>query len=159
MARTSGSSSTTRIVRGDDRLQTEALIQLADQNQAGIRGDARTLKRHLQKPVERELKGLGFFLTHRVSPILAGFPVRNPRNQGVTTDRMGKRTTAKSEIRVRSYRAPDERSVSLQNTRIWMNRRPPPYQPVVTALSLIHISEPTRLGMISYAVFCLKNNK
>src|SRR5450756_1967605 len=27
---------------------------------------------------------------------------------------------------------------------------------VVEALSLIHISEPTRLGMISYAVFCLK---
>src|SRR5450756_2671243 len=26
----------------------------------------------------------------------------------------------------------------------------------VSALSLIHISEPTRLGMISYAVFCLK---
>src|SRR5450756_1673923 len=26
-------------------------------------------------------------------------------------------------------------------------------------LSLIHISEPTRLGMISYAVFCLKNKK
>src|SRR5450756_53620 len=27
---------------------------------------------------------------------------------------------------------------------------------VVHQLSLIHISEPTRLGMISYAVFCLK---
>src|SRR5450756_2657781 len=27
------------------------------------------------------------------------------------------------------------------------------------ALSLIHISEPTRLGMISYAVFCLKQKK
>src|SRR5665648_1119874 len=26
-------------------------------------------------------------------------------------------------------------------------------------LSLIHISEPTRLGMISYAVFCLKKTK
>ena len=26
----------------------------------------------------------------------------------------------------------------------------------VLKLSLIHISEPTRLGMISYAVFCLK---
>src|SRR5450756_1755088 len=26
----------------------------------------------------------------------------------------------------------------------------------VQSLSLIHISEPTRLGMISYAVFCLK---
>src|SRR5428012_842 len=28
-----------------------------------------------------------------------------------------------------------------------------------TPLSLIHISEPTRLGMISYAVFCLKKKK
>src|SRR5450756_3020632 len=30
---------------------------------------------------------------------------------------------------------------------------------VVQLLSLIHISEPTRLGMISYAVFCLKKKK
>src|SRR5665648_1153467 len=30
---------------------------------------------------------------------------------------------------------------------------------IVIALSLIHISEPTRLGMISYAVFCLKKKK
>src|SRR5450756_815407 len=29
----------------------------------------------------------------------------------------------------------------------------------VYCLSLIHISEPTRLGMISYAVFCLKKKK
>src|SRR5450756_1929019 len=29
----------------------------------------------------------------------------------------------------------------------------------VVVLSLIHISEPTRLGMISYAVFCLKKKK
>src|SRR5450756_3095283 len=29
----------------------------------------------------------------------------------------------------------------------------------VAWLSLIHISEPTRLGMISYAVFCLKKKK
>ena len=66
-------------MRGDDRLQTEAFIQLADQNQAGVGGDARSLKRDLQKPVERELKGLGFFLTYRVSPVLAGFHMRNPR--------------------------------------------------------------------------------
>src|SRR5450756_3095605 len=35
------------------------------------------------------------------------------------------------------------------------------YARCVTALnlSLIHISEPTRLGMISYAVFCLKKKK
>src|SRR5659263_5305 len=30
------------------------------------------------------------------------------------------------------------------------------YLPGPDDLSLIHISEPTRLGMISYAVFCLK---
>ena len=30
---------------------------------------------------------------------------------------------------------------------------------VILILSLIHISEPTRLGMISYAVFCLKKKK
>ena len=30
---------------------------------------------------------------------------------------------------------------------------------LVEDLSLIHISEPTRLGMISYAVFCLKKKK
>src|SRR5665648_1224200 len=29
----------------------------------------------------------------------------------------------------------------------------------ILILSLIHISEPTRLGMISYAVFCLKKKK
>src|SRR5450756_1143641 len=29
----------------------------------------------------------------------------------------------------------------------------------IAGLSLIHISEPTRLGMISYAVFCLKKKK
>src|SRR5450756_2292986 len=29
----------------------------------------------------------------------------------------------------------------------------------VSDVSLIHISEPTRLGMISYAVFCLKKKK
>src|SRR5665648_216459 len=30
---------------------------------------------------------------------------------------------------------------------------------ILIYLSLIHISEPTRLGMISYAVFCLKKKK
>src|SRR5659263_310343 len=39
--------------------------------------------------------------------------------------------------------------IEMQNSR----ERPP------LSLSLIHISEPTRLGMISYAVFCLKKKK
>jgi hypothetical protein len=67
-------------VLGDDRLQPEAFVQLTDQNEAGVRGGARSLKRDLQKPVECELKGLGFILTHSVSPVLAGFLAWNPRN-------------------------------------------------------------------------------
>ena len=66
-------------VLGEDRLQPKAFVQLADQHQAGVRGDARSLKRDLQKAVEGELKGLGFSLTDRVSPILGGFVVRNSR--------------------------------------------------------------------------------
>src|SRR5450756_2010506 len=38
-------------------------------------------------------------------------------------------------------------------------RLPPSRGGVPRDLSLIHISEPTRLGMISYAVFCLKKKK
>src|SRR5450756_3074339 len=37
--------------------------------------------------------------------------------------------------------------------------RPIKVPPMESWLSLIHISEPTRLGMISYAVFCLKKKK
>src|SRR5450759_3440470 len=33
------------------------------------------------------------------------------------------------------------------------------FRGITPGLSLIHISEPTRLGMISYAVFCLKKKK
>src|SRR5450756_2269116 len=36
---------------------------------------------------------------------------------------------------------------------------PDAWRRLVAYLSLIHISEPTRLGMISYAVFCLKKKK
>jgi hypothetical protein len=86
---------------GDDRLQSEPFIQLADDNQASVGRDARSLKRDLQKPVEGELKALGFFLTHRVSPILAGFIESKPAQiKAGTTDRMDESTTAKSEIRV-----------------------------------------------------------
>src|SRR5450759_3899228 len=42
------------------------------------------------------------------------------------------------------------RFVSLPPTLEWYMKK---------LLSLIHISEPTRLGMISYAVFCLKKKK
>src|SRR5450759_3215729 len=37
----------------------------------------------------------------------------------------------------------------------WTNNPPRRNRKLLVHLSLIHISEPTRLGMISYAVFCL----
>src|SRR5450759_195384 len=51
--------------------------------------------------------------------------------------------------------------MGLGDRRSIAHRRPHALAPVWLALirlllSLIHISEPTRLGMISYAVFCLK---
>ena len=43
---------------------------------------------------------------------------------------------------------------------VWLpGDRLPSLREQVISLSLIHISEPTRLGMISYAVFCLKKKK
>ena len=41
----------------------------------------------------------------------------------------------------------------------YMNINPAASSIHYKGLSLIHISEPTRLGMISYAVFCLKKKK
>src|SRR5450756_2998013 len=41
----------------------------------------------------------------------------------------------------------------------WSPKHPSKSSKHATDLSLIHISEPTRLGMISYAVFCLKKKK
>ena len=71
-------------VLSDNGLQAEAFIQLADQNQASVGGDAGSLKRDLQKPVECELKGLGFFLTHRVSPPKSGSARKTRRNTSCT---------------------------------------------------------------------------
>jgi hypothetical protein len=48
--------------------------------------------------IRRSIERLGCFLTHRVSPVLAGFLVRNPSTSGLTTTRMGKSTTVKSEM-------------------------------------------------------------
>ena len=79
--------------------EAEPFIQLADQNQAGVGGDAGSLKRDLQKPVECELKGLGFFLTHRVSPSVARFPASEPRKGRLDACSAGQGTTTKSEIR------------------------------------------------------------
>src|SRR5659263_264028 len=45
--------------------------------------------------------------------------------------------------------------LASQTAKLLRGKHKPMYAPHID-LSLIHISEPTRLGMISYAVFCLK---
>src|SRR5450756_350377 len=67
--------------------------------------------------------------------------------------------TPKSELNGQSRRA--RTGKAIQQHHVSRCERPIRQefirQPLV--LSLIHISEPTRLGMISYAVFCLKKKK
>src|SRR5660397_276461 len=65
--------------------------------------------------------------------------------QGIQVPFRGTRTTPKSSC---------PESLSAFGVRYWMCRCPP-----ISYLSLIHISEPTRLRRISYAVFCLKKKK
>ena len=48
---------------------------------------------------------------------------------------------------------------SIHATFLYPTARLPPLFDAVVMLSLIHISEPTRLLSISYAVFCLKKKK
>ena len=70
-------------VLGDECLQPQAFIQLAHQNEAGVGGDARSVKRDFQEAVERELKWLMLSFTHRVSPsvvrVLASEPQKSRR--------------------------------------------------------------------------------
>ena len=49
------------------------------------------------------------------------------------------------------------KEIGFENIYYYKNRRA--IQCAVKYLSLIHISEPTRLGMISYAVFFLKTKR
>src|ERR1700730_9061277 len=50
----------------DELLQTQSLIQLANQNQATIGSHSRSLEIDLQRSIEQELKWLILFLTHWV---------------------------------------------------------------------------------------------
>src|SRR5659263_564329 len=55
-----------------------------------------------------------------------------------------------------------QKNAGLLSYRWEESQQGPPrkyYELTDEGLSLIHISEPTRLGMISYAVFCLKKKK
>src|SRR5450756_2384875 len=64
--------------------------------------------------------------------------------------------------RQKSCRRPECRKARKKIAQVaWVNKNPLYFADLYETyvLSLIHISEPTRLGMISYAVFCLKKKK
>src|SRR5428012_23318 len=65
------------------------------------------------------------------------------------------RSSAASDVYKRQALFPDgfEVETDLGEAIAWLKAA------AEQGLSLIHISEPTRLGMISYAVFCLKKKK
>ena len=65
-------------VLGDQFAKAQSFIQFADQNQAAVGGDARSLEIHLQRSVERELKRLILFLTHWVLTSRASSSHWNP---------------------------------------------------------------------------------
>jgi hypothetical protein len=50
----------------DELVQTQSLIQFANQNQATVGSHSRSLEIDLQGSIKRELKGLVLFLTHWV---------------------------------------------------------------------------------------------
>src|SRR5450756_2007686 len=70
------------------------------------------------------------------------------KSQGKSTVHLGSKTVTASSWSATNISASVPQDMAVGN-----------YSITVTTLSLIHISEPTRLGMISYAVFCLKKKK
>src|SRR5665254_14983 len=67
--------------------------------------------------------------------------------------RHGRRSSPPGRRPCRPWRGPGSRTSPRRPIR------PGPRSPCALPLSLIHISEPTRLLSISYAVFCLKKKK
>ena len=62
----------------DQLAQSEPLVQFPNENQATIRGDARSLEIDFEKSVEGELKRLVFFFTHRVLTSMASLSGSSP---------------------------------------------------------------------------------
>jgi hypothetical protein len=60
-------------VLGDETTEAQPFVQLTNQNQATVGGDARSLEVDLEKTVERELKRLVLFVTHWVSSSIGVF--------------------------------------------------------------------------------------
>src|ERR1039457_6890752 len=67
----------------DEFAQPQAFIQLSHEEQATIRRYSRSLEIHLQRGVERELKGLVLLFTHWVQASGVSLRRQSPMNTGV----------------------------------------------------------------------------
>src|SRR5450756_618916 len=95
---------------------------------------------------------------HRVAEMASrrasGRRVRRCRRVGSASPRISFSRSTQPRISRHSMKSTCRRSTRCARSTRRRSRRS-----TVSSLSLIHISEPTRLGMISYAVFCLKKKK
>src|SRR5450756_2010222 len=109
---------------------------------------------------------LGYILDRPKDVDLCGVIVTNPAKEGKTVgELLGRPCDVKMTTDFAAVLAQKPDVVCI-NTQSNLDEIEPQIVPAVKAgcnvvciaekLSLIHISEPTRLGMISYAVFCLK---
>ena len=62
----------------DQLPESESFIQFANENQTAIRGDSRSLEIDFEKSIERELKRLVLFFTHRVLTSMASLSGSSP---------------------------------------------------------------------------------
>src|SRR5659263_157981 len=80
-----------------------------------------------------------------------------PRRSGRTVDvTCGKAGNARQSVATGARVQFAGVVLTIAKEHTWLTSPQSPSTWTKKVLSLIHISEPTRLGMISYAVFCLK---
>src|SRR5450756_1891899 len=112
---------------------------------AGLRGSARARQdnRHCGYPVGHRLLRINESIKETLSSVITAEGLKDPRVGFVTVT--GVKTSA------------DQRHAKVYVSVLGKQaEREATMKALDKSLSLIHISEPTRLGMISYAVFCLK---
>src|SRR5450756_1121215 len=117
----------------NDDPNTEAVIMVGEIGGSDEENAARWIKDHMKKPVVGFIAGVtappGKRMGHAGAIVSGG--------KGTAQEKLA----VMEECGIKVTRNPAEMGKTLKS---------------VLKLSLIHISEPTRLGMISYAVFCLK---
>src|SRR5450756_1780337 len=124
-------------------------IRSGNRNVQNIAPRSRTYSRHsLRNCLQRSSSGLGGFIT-----VLQSIPQAAP---GQLQENVLQRGAAHVHLAVLEALALDRGQDARQQGLGVPRGDLPDVAARLDALSLIHISEPTRLGMISYAVFCLK---